>query len=464
MTAIPDLFKQQMRSLIPDEADRLFDALGTEPSVSVRTNRRKTPTTPAVDPVPWCAEGRYLDKRPQFTFDPFLHSGRYYVQDASSMFLSHVLRQLAGTEPLVYLDLCAAPGGKTTTAIDALPDGSLVVANEIDQRRAQVLRENVVKWGYPHCIVTNSDASRLGTLRSTFDIIAADMPCSGEGMFRKDEEAVAQWSPSLVAQCAALQREIADNIWAALKPGGLFIYSTCTFNRSEDEDMLDYLVNELGAEPVDVAVDSQWNIHRGVDTEYPCFRFMPYRTRGEGLFMAVVRKVGDDDARKPGKVKKDKDKKAKAPVGDCLSWLDDADNYVAMTDGEAVCAVARRYAPLVEQVRRAAKTLLSGVPLAQTKGRDMVPLHPLSQSIALSGKAFPTAEVDYPTAVAYLRGETITLPDGVGKGYAIVTYKDASLGFVKNLGNRANNLYPKEWRIRSGFVPTEPPTVLPVDL
>lgn len=460
MTAIPDLFKQQIRSLLPDEADLLFDALGTEPSVSVRTNRRKAPTEPATDPVPWCAEGRYLDKRPQFTFDPFLHGGRYYVQDASSMFLSHVLRQLAGTEPLVYLDLCAAPGGKTTTAIDALPDGSLVVANEIDQRRAQVLRENVVKWGYPHCIVTNSDAHHLGALRSTFDIIAADMPCSGEGMFRKDDEAVAQWSPSLVAQCASLQKEIADAIWPALKDGGLFIYSTCTFNRSEDEDVLDYLINELGAEPVDVSVDDAWRIHRGVDTEYPCFRFMPHQTRGEGLFMAVVRKVGEDVVRKPSKVKKDKEKKAKVPAVDCLSWLDRPDDYVTMADGDAVCAVARKYAPLAEQVRRTAKTLLTGIPLAVAKGRDMVPLHPLSQSIALSGKAFPTAELDYPTAIAYLRGETITLPEGIGKGFAIVAYRGANLGFVKNLGNRANNLYPKEWRIRSGFVPTDSPEVL----
>ncbi len=460
MATISDSFKQQMRDLLPDEADRLFEALTTEPSVAIRTNRRKTPTAPAPDPVPWCVEGRYLDKRPQFTFDPLLHSGRYYVQDASSMFLSHVLRQLAGDEPVAYLDLCAAPGGKTTTAIDALPDGSLVVSNEIDPRRAQVLRENVVKWGYPHCIVTNSDAHYLGKLRSAFDIIAADMPCSGEGMFRKDEEAVAQWTPSLVAQCAALQKEIAEAIWPALKAGGLFVYSTCTFNRSEDEDMLDYLINELGAEPVDVAVDEQWGIHRGVNTDYPCFRFMPHLTRGEGLFMAVVRKTSDEDSHKPQKPKKDKDKKAKAASMDCLSWLECAEDYVTVADGDAISAVARCYAPLAEQVRKAAKTLLAGIPLAQTKGRDLVPLHALSQSIALNDGAFSTVEVDYATAVAYLRGETIVLPDGTGKGFVIVTYKGANLGFVKNLGNRANNLYPKEWRIRSAFLPPNPPTVL----
>lgn len=167
------------------------------------------------------------------------------------------------------------------------------MANEIDSRRAQILRENVVKWGYPHCVVTNSDASRLGKLHEAFDIVAADMPCSGEGMMRKDDEAVAQWTPALVEQCAARQREIASDIWQALKPGGIFIYSTCTFNRAENEDMIDFLVRSLGAEPVDIVSDPSWGIHKGVDTPYPCFRFMPHLTRGEGLFMAVVRKNGE---------------------------------------------------------------------------------------------------------------------------------------------------------------------------
>ena len=174
-----------MLALLPEEADALLQALQTEPSVAVRVNRRKAMPPATDDPVAWCRSGIYLDARRQFTFDPLLHSGCYYVQDASSMFISYVLSQVAGNSPVAYLDLCAAPGGKTTAAIDALPDGSLVVANEIDSRRAQILRENVVKWGYPHCVVTNSDASRLGKLHEAFDIVAADMPCSGEGMFHK---------------------------------------------------------------------------------------------------------------------------------------------------------------------------------------------------------------------------------------------------------------------------------------
>ena len=329
MAELPILFRQQMLALLPDEADALLQALQTEPSVAVRVNRRKAMPPATDNPVAWCRSGIYLDARRQFTFDPLLHSGCYYVQDASSMFISHVLSQVVGNSPVAYLDLCAAPGGKTTAAIDALPDGSLVVANEIDSRRAQILRENVVKWGYPHCVVTNSDASRLGKLHEAFDIVAADMPCSGEGMMRKDDEAVAQWTPALVEQCAARQREIASDIWQALKPGGIFIYSTCTFNRAENEDMVDFLVRSLGAEPVDIVSDPSWGIHKGVDTPYPCFRFMPHLTRGEGLFMAVVRKNGEY-AEKETKKDKNKGKKtsAKGVKGvECPKWIDGIRRY-----------------------------------------------------------------------------------------------------------------------------------------
>ena len=278
MAELPILFRQQMLALLPEEADALLQALQTEPSVAVRVNRRKAMPPATDDPVAWCRSGIYLDARRQFTFDPLLHSGCYYVQDASSMFISHVLSQVAGNSPVAYLDLCAAPGGKTTAAIDALPDGSLVVANEIDSRRAQILRENVVKWGYPHCVVTNSDASRLGKLHEAFDIVAADMPCSGEGMMRKDDEAVAQWTPALVEQCAARQREIASDIWQALKPGGIFIYSTCTFNRFEDEENARFACQLMGGELLEER------------------HFLPGRDRGEGFYVAAIRKPVQPDS------------------------------------------------------------------------------------------------------------------------------------------------------------------------
>lgn len=464
MAQINEEFRNRMLAILPNEADRLCQALfSTEPEVSVRLNRRKTRTQPNnAQQVAWCDCGYYLDGRPAFTFDPLLHTGAYYVQDASSMFIHRVLSQLVGDRDVTYLDLCAAPGGKTTTALGALSDGSLVVCNEIDGTRAQILRENVIKWGCPNCVVTNDNATRLGKLRNVFDVVAADMPCSGEGMFRKDEEAVSQWSPELVRQCAERQREIAADIWNALKPGGIFIYSTCTFNREENEEMADYIIRELGAESVEIATDPSWHIQPGIDTPHHCYRFMPHHTRGEGLFMCVLRKDGEMPASKPDKGKKQKKEKRAAIPAVCKNWLT-ATDCDWQTDGESISALPSRHSETMHLVARNASTLLCGVPVASVKGKDTIPDHALSQSLLFNTEAFPCVEVSYPEAIAFLRGETFALPDGLPRGYVCICYAQRPLGFMKNIGNRANNCYPKEWRIRSSFAPAEIPTVIPAD-
>ncbi|MBR5638690.1 MAG: RsmB/NOP family class I SAM-dependent RNA methyltransferase, partial [Muribaculaceae bacterium] len=256
-----DFIRRINNLLLSDEARAMLQSIESgEPVISVRFNDAKGFVPPAaLEMVPWCATGAYLSERPQFTFDPHFHAGSYYVQDASSMFIYHVIKKLI-SKPVNHLDLCAAPGGKTTAALQALPQGSVVVANEIVTPRAQVLRENIIKWGLDNCLVTNDSPKTLGRLENVFDIIAADVPCSGEGMFRKDEEAVSQWSPQLVAQCAARQREILRDIWPALKPGGLLIYSTCTYNLDENEHMAHYIANEMGANFVEVPVEKSWNI------------------------------------------------------------------------------------------------------------------------------------------------------------------------------------------------------------
>lgn len=202
----------------------LIDALGREPSVAVRLNAGKTGAGKSVvggRRVGWNDAGFHLSERPAFTFDPALHQGLYYVQDASSMFVGHVVGELTrnAAGPLTVLDACAAPGGKTTAVIDALPEGSVVVANEFVAKRAAVLRENLAKWGYPYVVVTQGDTSRFSQMEGVFDIVVADVPCSGEGMMRKDEDAVGQWSDGLVEQCSRLQHEILGNLWGALRPG-----------------------------------------------------------------------------------------------------------------------------------------------------------------------------------------------------------------------------------------------------
>lgn len=453
-------FIAQMRAILPDEADALLAAItSTEPSVAIRVNPLKAPadSASALRRVPWCDAGRYLAEREPFTFDVDFQSGRYYVQDASSMFIHHVLRHLV-KEPVRYLDLCAAPGGKTTTAISALPQGSMVVANEIVNARARVLCENLQKWGAPRCVVTCNAPHHFGRLYHFFDVVAADVPCSGEGMMRKDEQARRQWSPALVKQCADLQRSIIADMWDALRPGGLLIYSTCTYNTLENEQLLAWMVQEYGAEPVAVPVPEQWHIHPAIEGNLPCYRFMPHRTEGEGLFMAVLRKP--EAPRKEVRLKKAKATKAKPlPVPkDVRFRLKDADHFDFSVVNDEVVAVPADMAPIMPAFADL-NVMHMGVNVGAIKGKNCVPSHSLALSSALNPAAFPTCEVDYLAAMAFLRGEALSLPQAP-RGYVLLTYHSQPIGFVNNLGNRANNLYPKAWRVLSTHLPTVPPNIL----
>ena len=271
-------------SLGMERADRLLAALSAEPEVSVRVNPDKLSLSAlrehfgvlVGDPVLWAAdEAFYLTERPSFTLDPLFHAGAYYVQEASSMYVGKLFERakaILGKEDLRVLDLCAAPGGKTTQLLSHLDDTSLLVANEVVPSRATILAENVARWGRSNVAVTQSDPAAFGALHGFFDIAVVDAPCSGEGMFRKDERAVAEWSPANVQLCAARQRRILADFWPSLRPGGFLIYSTCTFNRQEDEDNVDWICRELGAERLDMR------------------HFYPGEDRGEGFFAALLRK------------------------------------------------------------------------------------------------------------------------------------------------------------------------------
>lgn len=259
---LPEEFTTYTRALMGEERfARFLGALDEPAPVSIRVNPFKAEATPetGADRVAWCRGGYYLDSRPAFTFDPLLHAGAYYVQEASSMFIDHVVRQFVHA-PVTALDLCAAPGGKTTCLRAALPEGSRLYSNEPHPKRAQILAENVVKFGHPEVVVTNNYAIDYQRAGLRFGLILADMPCSGEGMFRKDPESIGEWSPANVEKCAALQRSILADIWPCLLPGGLLIYSTCTFNAHENEDNIAFAVEELGAEPVAIPVEEAWRV------------------------------------------------------------------------------------------------------------------------------------------------------------------------------------------------------------
>ena len=462
MTLPADFTAQMQQILDADEAARLFAALGEEPKVSVRRNTSKcAPFSAGSAVVPWCPDGKYLVCREAFTFDPLLHGGAYYVQDASSMIIATIVRRLTqGSGPVCYLDLCAAPGGKSTAAIDALPSQSLVVCNEIMNNRAQVLRENIIKWGSPYCVVSNNDSAAIASLGAFFDIIAADVPCSGEGMFRKDDEAVSQWTTALVEQCAARQREIIDNAWKALKPGGFLIYSTCTFNREENEEMIEYIVAGHHAESVDLHLDSDFGIRRGIGTAYHCYRFMPHITDGEGLFVAVLRKSADELSMPAVRVQAAKPRRGNEPAVDRSvgRWLVRPDDFQLSMVSDTVVAIPRMYSGEIAALGSTLRVIHRGIAVATAKGRDLVPTQSLALSTALSASAFERVEVPYETAIAYLRGESICID--APRGIVALTYRGTVIGFVKNLGNRANNLYPKEWRIKSTHLPDSIPEVV----
>lgn len=438
---IPQPFIEQMHRLLGvQEADALCSALsGTEPVTSVRLNDGfDGGALELSDRVPWSSMGFYLSHRPQFTMDPLLHAGRYYVQEASSMFLEQALRQLID-RPVSMLDLCAAPGGKTTLAAQMLPEGSLLVANEIQRGRAQILAENVVKWGHQGVMVSCNTPKQIGDSGLQFDVMLTDVPCSGEGMFRKEEVAVHDWSPEAVTMCAERQREILRDAWAALKPGGILIYSTCTFNAQEDEENVKWISEELGAVPVCLEIPSEWNISGCYDGyDLPVYHFFPHKTRGEGFFIAVLRK-------KDGELREQRELKL-TDSGQCKDWLSLPNDYVTEVECGNVIARPKNLAAQMKAVSSRLYCLVKGIEVAVQKGRDYVPSHQLAMS-GLASQAFPRIDLDLQTALDYLHGDALRL-DSDHKGYVVLTYKNFSLGFAKNIGNRANNLYPAEWRIR----------------
>ncbi len=423
---LPAAFEVYTKQLFGEERYNIFfKGLQQSSSVSIRLNPFKTSETTQIanryEPIPiaWCKEGFYLNVRPNFTFDPLFHAGAYYVQEASSMFLSHVLRHLV-RKPVALLDLCAAPGGKTTCARTAIKEGSIVFSNEPINKRAQILAENVQKFGHSDVVVTNNYPMDYKKSKLEFDVIVADVPCSGEGMFRKDPQAISEWSEQNVVNCRQLQRSIIADIWENLKPGGLLIYSTCTFNAHENEENVAWILNEYDAQLLEVPTEKTWNITGslinnplGEDKPFPVYRFIPGFTQGEGLFMAIIKKGGTSINLEPNAEK------------------------------------------LVAEANKKLKIMAHGVKQGIIKGKKIIPDHSLALAINGDRSSYPNVEIDYETAIKYLRHEAIMLSAVVPKGIVTLTYRGHAIGFANNLGNRANNLYPQEWRIKSSHIPNE---------
>ena len=406
MMNLPEDFIRETRQLMGEERfNRYLGAFEEEAPVSIRLNLHKGTGTlcaqessaqsscPLVQ-VSWCPEGFYLEGRPQFTFDPLFHAGCYYVQEAASMFVCHILRSLFTIHcPLsTVLDLCAAPGGKSTAMRSVLPEECVLVSNEPVPTRAQILLENITKWGAPNCIVTNNYPRDFRKAKAKFDLILCDVPCSGEGMFRKDPATISEWSLQNVEKCWRLQREIVSDAWECLNPGGIMIYSTCTFNTKENEENVRWIMDTYDAEPIAIPTDPSWNITGSLlpGFDAPVYRFIPGITKGEGLFVCALRKGINNH------------------------------NYSLLINNPSL------------------KRLTPDLPQGD----------------------FPQVDLPYSEALKYLRGEALVLPADTPRGFVTVTYKGIALGPVKNIGNRANNLYPKPWRIKTTHLPSEPVEIL----
>lgn len=433
----------------------VLDALYGEPSVSVRINPAKAGSPSEIfgnlvsGPVEWNRHAAFLSERPAFTLDPLIHAGAYYVQDSSAMFPGKAFRDVldkvleSGIISPKVLDLCAAPGGKTTDISASLREsckgGYLLISNEIMKQRAAVLADNAAVWGDPSVVVTSVDPKAFGTLPGFFDIIVADVPCSGEGMFRKDDEAVSQWSEENVALCQARQRRIVADVWPSLAEGGFLVYSTCTFNNLENDDNVKWICSEFGAEIIGIDGCGLLRTECGVS-------LVPGFVRGEGQYCAVLRKTSPSagTAACSGR-QQDRWQKLPEAHASIIRPLLDEEMAMIVKDGRivAVPEYVRCLLSMLEPLRPLARGLAVGM----FKGKDFIPDADLALSLSLRRGAFNEFEVNRETALSFLHRDPVRLPDAE-RGMLLLVYRGLPIGFVKNLGNRCNSLHPLHRRIR----------------
>lgn len=445
---LPEAFLKSLSDLLGNaEAASLAQAIAeTPPATAVRLNPRK-PFGGFEDSrhIDWCSNGMILPARPKFTLMPALHAGCFYVQEPSSMIYESLVSPLFDM-PVKALDLCAAPGGKSISILEALPEGSLLVANEYVAQRAAVLKENLIKWGRTEKIVTNSHPRQLEALPGEFDLVAVDAPCSGEGMMRREQMAIDQWSEKLIAQCAATQREILPYAVGALREGGYLIYSTCTYNRRENEDNVRWLTENFPLEQAPTPFEGLHAIHPALDSGMHALRFFPHLTPGEGLFVALMRKTGEERGgkrRRPAKIKS-----VKVP-----EWIK---GNVPLTAFERISGkdrrinvIPERWADDIIRISSALNCIYTGTEAAENKGRDMIPTHDSFLATSFVRGIYPELRLSEEAAADYLRcNNPLPQPD-LPRGLCAAVFEGAVLGRANNLGTRINNLYPKEYRIRN---------------
>lgn len=442
---LPQDFENYMKSSLGAEFHEFVAALELPSPVSIRLNPVKAKVLEG-DAVPWCSNGRYLNERPSFTLDPEFHGGRYYVQEASSMFLEQGVRQSVDlSRSLNVLDLCAAPGGKTTHLLSLISNESLLVSNEVIRGRVGALVENIQKWGSENVIVTNSDPQHFQNLPGFFDLIVVDAPCSGEGLFRKEPDARDNWSSKHVDLCTQRQRRIIADVWPALRPGGILIYSTCTYNKNENIENLVWLHAQLDLDFIKLKVDEKWRIGEVESGPAVGYQLFPHRVKGEGFFMSVMRKGGNESLRL--KAKPTIQSPEKNTIREITPWLLDPDRQQYFLHNQTVRIFPTVKREALEIVLNRLHVVSAGTPVAEVMRNKLIPNHAFALSAHINKDHFNCLSVSNAQAIDYLKKNPFDL-DPESTGFALIEYSGLPLGWVNILQGRFNNLYPSGWRIR----------------
>lgn len=436
---LPEAFVERVQN-DPFLGNTLLLALDQEQPVAIRINSLKGLSVfDGLEEIPWSKNGFYLRERPIFTLDPHFHGGRYYPQEAGSQFIDCILRQLNLPEEPTILDLCAAPGGKSTLIADFLNGKGLLLANEVIQNRSKILKENLSKWGTQNALVSTNDPSDFEGLKSLFDCILIDAPCSGEGMFRKDPDARNEWSPESVTMCASRQKRIVMDVWDSLKPGGFLIYSTCTFNAAENEENVQWILDQTGSQLVSVEIPFA-KTGRGGIGQYA----LPSELKTEGFYVVVIQKLGEERNQKVKSKKKSSLTRLK-PEAWFSEWVDHPDSEFIQWNNY-VFAIPKGKTELIETLHTHLRIIKLGTELGEISRKGLIPNEALALDSAILSNRITDISLTREQALHYLKGETFILE---GKnGFNTVSFEGTKLGWIKHLGNRFNNLFPKEWRIR----------------
>ncbi|HTS43981.1 MAG TPA: hypothetical protein VMH01_06260, partial [Puia sp.] len=424
-----------------------------EQVVSVRVNPQKMSEengqliwneSPEIIPakIPWSTYGYYLSDRPSFTLDPFFHGGLYYVQEASGMFVEQVLKQSVDlSRQLRILDLCAAPGGKSTLIQSLISAESLLVSNEVIKSRVNILQENMIKWGGSNVIVTNNDPKDFSILENYFDVIIIDAPCSGSGLFRRDPKAITAWSKELVNLCSLRQQRILADAWPSLKKDGVLIYSTCSYSKDENEDVVDWILEKFSTESRRLAIDNNWGIVETISDRHHGYgyRFYPDKLKGEGFYIACLQKKGGGNFLHP-KIKEKPIEKPTRNEKELVREYFRTDQVMGFNKYNGmIYALNEHFNSDLSLLRNLLYLKKAGVLTGKVVSEEFIPEHELALSTVISPK-ISFVEADKKTAIRYLRKEDIRIPFS-GKGWALVQYKGHNLGWIKILHNRINNYY-----------------------